>query len=117
MVQIILFDTGAAFNSSDIGLDTLVDFTPTVDRIILDKTSFTALTSAVGNGFSLATEFATVTTDSAVAASPARIVYNTSNGGLFYNQNGSATGLGTGAQFASLLGNPVITAANFVIQA
>ncbi len=112
-----LFDTGAAFNASDIGLDTLVDFTPTADRIILDKTSFTALTSAVGNGFSLATEFATVTTNSAVESSPARIVYNISNGGLFYNQNGSAAGFGTGAQFATLLGNPVITATNFVIQA
>lgn len=111
-----LFDTGSAFNASNIGLDILVDFTPTVDRIILSKTSFTALTSAVGNGFSLAAEFATVTTDSAVAGSAARIVYNTSNGSLFYNQNGSAAGLGTGAQFATLLGNPVITSANFVIQ-
>lgn len=112
-----LYDTGAGFNASDFGADILVEFDPIVDRIILDKTSFTALTSAVGNGFSLAAEFATVTTNSAVAISSARIVYNTSNGGLFYNQNGNATGLGTGAQFATLLGNPVITAANFVIQA
>jgi Ca2+-binding RTX toxin-like protein len=111
-----LFDTGAVFTASAIGLDTLVDFTPTADRIVLDKTSFTALVSAVGSSLS-ASEFATVTTDVAVASSPARIVYNTSNGGLFYNQNGNLAGLGTGAQFATLLGNPAITAANFLIQA
>jgi Ca2+-binding RTX toxin-like protein len=110
-----LYDTNAAFTASVVGLDTIFSFSAG-DRIILDKTTFTAIVSSVGTGFSVASDFGLVNTFAAVATSTACIVYNTSNGGLFYNQNGSANGLGTGAQFATLLGAPLISAANFVVQ-
>jgi Ca2+-binding RTX toxin-like protein len=109
-------DTNAAFAASEVGLDAILDFS-SVDRIILDKTTFTALASAAGTGFSVVADFATVSTAAEIETSTARIVYNTSNGGLYYNQNGSEAGLGTGAQFATLLGNPSLSAANFAIQA
>ena len=110
-----LFDSNTVFSSA-IGIDTIADFVTGTDKIVLDKTTFTALTSVAGAGFSLASEFARVTTDTAAATSSARIVYNSTNGNLFYNQNGSTAGLGTGAQFATLTTNPIIAASDFVIQ-
>lgn len=111
-----LYDTNAAFTTSAVGSDLIFDFS-SADQVILDKTTFTAIASAVGTGFSVASDFAIVSTATAVAASAARVVYDASNGELFYNQNGSATGLGTGARFATLLDAPLISAANFVVQA
>lgn len=113
-----LFDSGAAFRPSAFGIDTLMDFVSADgDRVVLDKTSFTALISAVGNGFSVAREFANVASIAEGASRRALIVYDRSSGGLFYNQNGTASGFGSGGQFASLLGTPSLTAGDFVIQA
>lgn len=123
-----IYDTGKAFSSADIGLDTFVDFPSGysadkgVEKVVLDKTTFTALTSLAGSLLGQ-NEFATVTSDAAAATSGALIVYNSSNGALFYNQNGSNTGLGSGAQFAvfggqfSFLSKPVLSASDFLIQA
>ncbi|HIK43670.1 MAG TPA: hypothetical protein IGR64_02165 [Leptolyngbyaceae cyanobacterium M65_K2018_010] len=111
-----LYDTNAPFSAAAVGVDTILDFNPTHDRIVLDKTTFTALASSPGRGFSVASDFSMVNTAAAVATSTARIVYNTSNGELYYNQNGSASGLGTGARFAILLGAPLISGVNFVVQ-
>ncbi len=60
-------------------------------------------------------EFAIVGSDAAAATSSALIVYSSGSGSLFYNQNASLTGFGTGAQFATLTGIPVISASDFVI--
>ncbi|MBW4494783.1 MAG: hypothetical protein KME26_17195 [Oscillatoria princeps RMCB-10] len=60
---------------------------------------------------------ATVTTDTAAATSAADIVYNSVSGNLFYNQNGTAAGFGTGAQEATLTGHPVLAATDVIIQA
>jgi Ca2+-binding RTX toxin-like protein len=106
-----------AFVTSDFGVDTITDFAVNQDRIILSKTTFKALTSGVGNGFSQASNFAVVANNSLVAASNAFIVYSSGTGRLFYNQNGSAAGLGTGDNFAVLSGNPSLTANNFVLVA
>jgi Ca2+-binding RTX toxin-like protein len=112
-----LYDTGAAFSSASVGIDALADFVKTqADKIILDRTTFTSITSAAGTGFSIAGEFATVTTDAAAATSAADIVYNSASGKLFYNQNGTAADFGTGAQFATLTGNPALAATDFMIQ-
>lgn len=111
-----IYDTNAAFSTSAIGVDTILDFN-TTDLIILDKTTFTALASTAGTGFSAASDFGIVSTDTAVETSSALIVYNAGNGGLYYNQNGSVSGLGTGSQFATLLGSPTISAANFTVRA
>ncbi|MBU7586148.1 MAG: hypothetical protein KAF91_25325 [Nostoc sp. TH1S01] len=113
--DLFLFDINTAFNSI-IGVDTISDFVSGSDKIVLDKTTFTTLISVAGNGFSISNEFATVTTDAAAAISTARIVYNSSNGILFYNENGSADGFGTGTQFAVLTANPILNGSDFVIQ-
>jgi hypothetical protein len=81
----------------------------------LSKTTFNALTSVVGNGFSQATNFAVVEDDAFVGSSSAFIVYNSNSGSLFYNQNGGLAGLGTGAEFALLLGTPSLTANSFAL--
>jgi hypothetical protein len=83
----------------------------------LDKTTFTALGSAVGSGFNIATEFAVVSSDAAASASGALIVYSSGTGNLFYNQNDILTGLGSGGQFATLSGIPTLSANDFMLQA
>jgi Ca2+-binding RTX toxin-like protein len=111
------FKSNRAFVASDFGVDTITDFVVNQDKIVLSKTSFAALTSAIGNGFSQGSNFAVVANNSLVAASNAFIVYSSGTGRLFYNQNVSAAGLGTGASFAALSGNPILTASDFVLVA
>lgn len=113
-----LFDSGTAFSTSAFGIDTLMDFSSGVgDKLVLDKSSFTALRSTAGSGFSVATEFASVASNAEVPGNGALIVYDRSSGSLFYNQNGSSQGLGSGGQFAILLGKHSLSAGNFLIQA
>jgi RHS repeat-associated protein len=111
-----LFDTNAAFSASALGIDRISDFLIGTDKIVLDKTTFTALSSIAGNGFSITSDFASVADSAAAAVSSARIVYGRATGSLYYNQNGAASGLGTGGEFAVLSGLPTLTAADFVIQ-
>ncbi len=103
------------FNSSNLGIDAISDFTPGSDKIVLSKAIFTALQSIIGNGFSQAAEFASVADDDLVATSSAFIVYSNSSGSIYYNQNGSAAGLGNGSEFANLLTVPTLTAADFAL--
>ncbi|MCB8761497.1 S8 family serine peptidase [Planktothrix agardhii] len=112
-----IYNTSAAFATSAVGVDTITDFTiGQGDKIVLDKTTFTSISSIPGTGFSVASEFAKVTTDALAATSAADIVYNTATGGLFYNQNGIAAGFGNGGQFLTLTNKPVLTASQFLIQ-
>jgi Ca2+-binding RTX toxin-like protein len=111
------FDSGAAFTPTSLGLDRVTDFQHGFDKIVLDKTTFTALKSITGNGFSVATEFAVVSNNTAAATSAALITYDSSSGALNFNQNGATAGFGTGGEFASLSRHPVLTASDFVIQA
>ncbi|MBD2179519.1 S8 family serine peptidase [Planktothrix sp. FACHB-1355] len=108
-----VYATGSAFAAADVGVDSITDFVPGIDRIVLSKQTFTALLSSVGNGFSIASDFATVLTDTGAATNGARIVYNRVNGNLFYNQNGAASGFGSGDKFATLATKPLISAADF----
>lgn len=113
------YATGTAFSNTTVGLDRISDLHKTTgdtDRIALSKKTFTALTSNVGTGFSKSSEFAVVASDAAAATSKAFIVYNQGTGDLFYNQNGSAAGLGTGAEFATLTNHPLLTGTSFIIQ-
>ncbi|MDB9397977.1 beta strand repeat-containing protein, partial [Microcystis aeruginosa] len=103
------------FNSSNLGIDAISDFTPGSDKIVLSKAIFTALQSVIGNGFSQLAEFASVDDDDLVATSSAFIVYSTSSGSIYYNQNGSAAGLGSGSEFANLLTVPTLIAADFTL--
>ena len=116
-VDSFVFNSNAVFSASGLGIDTIEDFSILGDKLVLDKTTFSKLTSANGTGFSKGSEFATVTSDGAAATNGAFVVYNSANGKLFYNQNGSSSGFGSGAQFAGLSGNPVLVATDFVMQA
>jgi cysteine synthase len=71
----------------------------------------------VGTGFSNASEFAVVDSNSAAETSTADIVYNSMNGSLFYNPDGSVAGFGTGGQFATLADNQFLSSTDFIIQA
>ncbi|MBD2525796.1 calcium-binding protein, partial [Nostoc sp. FACHB-133] len=110
-----VYNTTAAFTSTTVGIDTIADFNHSDgDKIVLDKTTFSAITSFVGTGFSNASNFQIT---SLGALSNAVIVYDSMTGQLLYNQNGSAAGFGTGGQFAQLTGAPTLTASDFIIQA
>ncbi|WP_392535404.1 hypothetical protein [Nostoc sp. C117] len=110
-----LYNTNAVFASSAVGQDTIADFKHSQgDKIILDKTTFKAIASTPGTGFSKASDFKVTTLG---GASTAKIVYDAVNGQLFYNQNGSAAGFGSGGLFATLSGAPTLTATDFIIQA
>ena len=108
-----VFDTGTVFSANGVGVDSIRDLVSGVDKIVLDKTTFAALQSIAGNGFSIASEFAVVADDIAAAVSTAFITYSAATGNLFYNQNGAAAGFGTGAQFATV--NTAPTAIDFAI--
>jgi hypothetical protein len=77
----------------------------------VSKLVFLALASIVGTGFSVGSEFASVTSNA--DTSTALIVYNSSNGGLFYNSHGATPGFGVGGQFAVITGNPGLAATDF----
>ncbi|MEH2356415.1 hypothetical protein [Nostoc sp.] len=92
------------------------------DKILLDKTTFgtfplrvaVGIASAAGTGFSNLNDFQIT---NLAGTSTAKIVYNPVIGQLFYNQNGSAAGFGSGGLFATLTGAPTLTASDFVLQA
>jgi uncharacterized delta-60 repeat protein len=108
-------DFFGGFNTAS--LDTITDFQAGTDKISLNKGTFSALQSLVGSGFSVANEFAIVSSTSAVATSRALIVYNSQDGTLSYNINREAADLGVGGgAFAKLEGLPInLTATDFQI--
>lgn len=110
-----LYNTNAPFASAAVGQDAIADFKHSQgDKIILDKTTFSAITSAAGTGFSNASDFKIT---SSAATSKAKIVYDAVSGNLFYNQNDSAAGFGNGGLFATLSGAPTLIGSDFIIQA
>ncbi|MBX9256283.1 cadherin-like domain-containing protein [Desmonostoc muscorum CCALA 125] len=118
-----LYNTSAVFNGSAIGVDTITDFNRSQgDKIVLDKTTFSVISSNPGNGFSNAGDFKSIRLDLfqltiLEGISSAKIVYDAVNGRLFYNQNGILPGFGSGGQFATLTGAPTLTANDFIVQA
>ncbi|MEH2298899.1 MAG: hypothetical protein V7K88_07565 [Nostoc sp.] len=99
------FATGSKFDIRELGVDIINDFTPNQDKIQLSKYTFTALSNSVFPTALDCADFATVTNDSLAAVSSATIVYNSVNGSLFYNPNGSADGfadINSGGKFAQL---------------
>lgn len=111
-----IFNTNKVFTPADFGVDNITDFTPGQDLILLDQRSFNALNSVGGVGFSVASEFAVVNSEAAVAQSAALIVYNQDSGQLFYNQNRNEAGFGTGGQFAVLENKAVLTSNDFQLR-
>ena len=111
-----IYNTNRLYRSRDIGMDTIRDFTPGVDDIILDKDTFISLNSRAGNGFSINREFDIVQNRGAASRSVADIVYDRSTGDLYYNPNSAFSGFGGGGKFATLQGAPNITESDFVLQ-
>jgi Ca2+-binding RTX toxin-like protein len=115
-----VYDTGLTFATAAVGVDTIMGFRRRTDKIVLDKDTFTALTSAAGGALS-SSDFATINaaTNGALIAgsSSARIVFNSFNGDLFYNPDGAAAGLGTGGLFAHLSGLTSLSGSDFLVQA
>ncbi|MCW9681422.1 M10 family metallopeptidase C-terminal domain-containing protein, partial [Dolichospermum planctonicum UHCC 0167] len=103
----------SVFTVASQGLDIIQDFTPGNDQISLSKSVFASVTSVVGQGFSVASQFAVVEDDDLAGTSNGLIVYSSSSGSLYYNQNGAAAGFGTGGEFAILVTAPTLTASNF----
>jgi len=94
------FDAGSGFNSNNFGTSSIVNFDASKDKIRLEQSTFTALTST-GSGGLDESQWQVVSGDDDVDSSDALIVYNETTGSLFYNQNGSEAGLGDGALFAT----------------
>ena len=110
-----VFNTDAAFDSNDLGVDLIHDFGDGTDLINLDLTTFTALSSRAGTGFSNGRELAVVSRDERVATNDAYILYSSSTGNLFYNENGAGAGLGNGGHFATLENAPSLMASYFTL--
>ncbi|MEH2434711.1 MAG: hypothetical protein V7K25_10750 [Nostoc sp.] len=115
------FATGSKFDINELGVDTISDFNPKQDKIQLSKSTFTALSNSVFPTELNSADFATVTSDTLAAKSCAEIVYNSANGSLFYNPNGSADDFADinsgGGKFAQLGASsfPALTTASFEI--
>jgi serralysin len=90
-------------------VDTISDFNVADDTVQLDNVVFAALaaTGALAPGFFRANATGTA------QDSNDHIVYETDTGKLFYDADGN--GAGAAIQFATLAGNPAITAADFVV--
>jgi Ca2+-binding RTX toxin-like protein len=110
--DMFVFSAGQPYNNT-LGIDTITDFNK--DTIVLDKGTFSSIQSVAGYGFNMIQEFAVVTDDVAAANSNAIIVYNSGNGHLYYNSNGSASGFGDGGQFASLSGSRSLNSSDFIL--
>ena len=114
------FATGSKFNIRELGVDVISDFNPEEDKIQLSKSTFTALSNSVFPTELNSADFATVTNDTLAASSSAVIVYNSANGSLFYNPNGSADDfaeINSGGKFALLGTNSfaTLTTASFEV--
>jgi Ca2+-binding RTX toxin-like protein len=111
-----VFNTTIFFNIA--GVDTIADFVPTAgnavhDRIDLDN-GF-GIFSAVGGNGNLATAAFWLNATGAAHDGDDRIIYNTANGWLNYDSNGSAGG-GTQYHFATLAPNlTTLSAADFLV--
>ena len=114
-----IFDINRAFDTS-MGVDRVTDFVRGTDKLVLDITTFRALTSPAGGALS-GSEFAVInaiTNGSAIASSSvAKIVFNSATGHLFYNPNGALAGLSSGGLFATLDGATSLAGTDFQIRA
>jgi RHS repeat-associated protein len=114
-VDIFIYKNNVSYNNIS-QMDTITDFTSGTDKISLGKSTFTSLTSLANSSLN-ANEFTIVGNDSQVATATGLIVYSSSTGHLFYNQNGATAGWGAGGHFANLGVNLTLTAEDFLIQA
>ncbi|MBD0304260.1 MAG: hypothetical protein ICV85_19485 [Tolypothrix sp. T3-bin4] len=104
-----MFSSGAPFNADDLGVDQITDFNRNADTIVLDSTTFVGLDDL--------SDIRIVANDAAAATNFGVITYSLGTGNLFFNQNLTSPGFGTGGLFANIDNAPVLTANNFDIVA
>jgi Ca2+-binding RTX toxin-like protein len=107
------FDFTNSPSFSPLGVDTINNFNSGIDSIVLSRGIF-SLNGSPGGGFDVG-EFAVVATNAAARLSAATIVYNRTNGSLFYNENADADGFGLGGKFINFAGAPTLAATDFSI--
>jgi Ca2+-binding RTX toxin-like protein len=90
--------------------DIVADFTPGEDQIWLDAAIYAALG---GPGGLAASALHIVTTGFAAADAADRIIYNSTNGALWYDADGN--GAGAAVYFAQLSAGLALTAADFIV--
>lgn len=110
-----VLDSNSAFQAASIGIDNITDFDKKNDKIMLSKSTFTALLSERSDDWIKRGEFASVSSDADASVSQSLIVYNKKNGHLFYNENGTLGGFGGGGLFAQLQGQPALSPQNLLI--
>ncbi|WP_341526789.1 M10 family metallopeptidase [Nostoc sp. UHCC 0302] len=118
-----IYNTDVAFARTSVGQDTISDFNHSQgDKIVLDTTTFTALSSTSDSSLA-ANDFAEIFSIFGIPLvgelvgelENAKIVYDSTNGSLYYNQNGTALGYGSGGLFATLSGAPTLAASDFYV--
>ena len=110
------FVNSKSFVEANLGVDRIQDFGNGEDTIILDRRVFQGLNGGVNQDTPLdSSEFAVVSNDAAVAVRNELIVYSSSSGKLFYNENGNDSGFGEGGQFAILNEQPDLVAQDFTV--
>jgi pimeloyl-ACP methyl ester carboxylesterase len=102
-----LFGSDMPFNTANLGTDRITDFNSKEDLLSLSADTFNALEKQSCDFFAI------VTSDAAAATSLGAIVYNSSNGNLFYNPDGTVDGFANGGQFANLFNSPNLSIQNF----
>jgi cysteinyl-tRNA synthetase, unknown class len=90
------------FDPGTLGRDTITDFEAGVDKIELRTNIFTELTNPDWS-------FAVVDSNQAARSSSAQVIYNQTNGNLFYNDAGDTPLV----NFANLSGNPALAVTDF----
>lgn len=88
-----VFDSGARFQKGVLGIDQITDFQKGIDKIELDRTTFTRLKKV---------SFASVRTVAQAKRSKTLIAYVRPTGTLYYNENKGKAGFGAGGAFADL---------------
>ncbi len=92
------------FEPRTLGRDTITDFEAGVDKIELRTNVFSKLASSNWS-------FAVVESNQAARSSNAQVIYNKTNGNLFYNDAGDAPAV----NFANLSSKPVLAATDFQV--
>jgi Ca2+-binding RTX toxin-like protein len=106
-----LFDTppSAARNR-----DTVTDFAPGIDRLILDDTVFTALDAGVEGALQAGQFYAGAGATEALDATQ-RIVYDTDDGTLYYDVDGAGGFASVPFAVLGITTHPALTASDFLI--
>ncbi len=90
--------------------DTIADF-GRGDKIVLDLDTFDRLDP----NLDFAEQFGVVKSDRGVTSKDALVIYNETNGNLFYNPNGSIGGFGNGGLLANLADSPELDVKDFLL--